>query len=53
MYKIVRGEFTPTPAPEKTDGKTAAEISEEEKIEQEKHDDGDEGIIAPPLPDNG
>jgi len=53
VYKIVRGEFTPTPAPEKTDGKTAAEISEEEKIEQEKHDDGDEGIIAPPLPDNG
>ena len=53
VYKIVRGEFTPTPAPEKTDGKTAAEISEEEKIEQEKHDDGDEGVIAPPLPDNG
>lgn len=53
VYKIVRGEFTPTPAPEKTDDKTAAEISEEEKIEQEKHDDGDEGIIAPPLPDNG
>ncbi len=53
VYKIVRGEFTPTPVPENTDGKTAAEIAEEEKIEQEKHDDGDEGIIAPPLPDNG
>ena len=53
VYKIVRGEFTPTPVPENTDGKTAAEIAEEEKIEQEKHDNGDEGIIAPPLPDNG